>query len=81
MPFGPLPARFDFNRGVDATVAYDLNWLLNGMGGGSGGSGMMPYLIPVGETFTVPINKQGLFALTIDVQGTLVVDGLVIQVD
>lgn len=46
----------------------------------NGGGGMVPYLIPAGETFTVPVNKQGLFTITIDVQGTLIVDGYLIQV-
>lgn len=35
----------------------------------------MPTLIAAGDTFTVPANKQGLFAVTIDVQGTLDVVG------
>ncbi len=45
-----------------------------------GAGGMVPYLIPAGETFTVPVNKQGLFTVIIDVQGMLVVDGLLIHV-
>lgn len=39
MPFPPLPARFDFNRSVDPTVAYDLNWLLSAGGGPTGAQG------------------------------------------
>lgn len=47
----------------------------------TGAGGMVPYLIPAGETFTVPVNKQGLFTVIIDVQGLLVVDGLLIHVN
>jgi len=47
----------------------------------TGAGGMVPYLIPDGETFTVPINKQGLFTMIIDVQGLLVVDGFLIHVN
>lgn len=43
--------------------------------------GMVPYFIPEDETFTVPVNKQGLFSITIDVEGMLVVDGMLIMVD
>jgi hypothetical protein len=40
----------------------------------------MPYYIPVGETYTVEQNKQGLFALPITIDGDLVVDGILVQV-
>jgi len=40
----------------------------------------VPYLIPLGETFTVSLYKQALFTLPIDVQGTLVVDGFLVEV-
>ncbi len=83
MIFPPLPAEFTFDRRVEQNVAYDLNWLLNAItgGGGGGGAGMVPYHILAGETFTVPVNKQALFAETIVVDGTLVVNGHLIQVD
>lgn len=63
-----------------------------GGGGGSGGGGsfgganglsvdgMVPYAIPSGEEFVVPLYKQGLFNMTIDVVGTLTVDGYLIEV-
>lgn len=41
---------------------------------------MVPYLIASGETYTVPLNKQALFEMVIDNQGTLVVDGYLIMV-
>ncbi len=40
----------------------------------------VPTLISAGTTFTVPINKQALFAVTIDVQGTLDVIGTLVGV-
>lgn len=42
---------------------------------------MVPYFIASGSTFTVPLYKQGLFSMTIDVEGILIVDGFLIQVD
>ena len=51
----------------------------NNNDGSSGG--MMPFFIPLDETFIIPENKQGLFEMTIDVEGILQVDGFLIQVD
>lgn len=48
--------------------------------GSAGGDGLMPYYIPVGETYTIPENKQGLFSLPITVDGTLEVDGILVEV-
>lgn len=47
----------------------------------SGAGAMVPTFIADGETFTVPANKQALFAMDIDNEGTLEVDGFLIQVD
>jgi len=44
-------------------------------------SGQMPYYIPSGDSYTVDTYKQGLFALPIEVDGILEVDGQLIQVD
>ena len=41
----------------------------------------VPVLLAVGDTFMVPEDTQALFAMTIDVQGTLVVDGYLVQVN
>jgi len=41
---------------------------------------MVPYRIPAGVTFTVPLYKQALFVETIDVEGVLDVEGLLIEV-
>lgn len=43
--------------------------------------GMMPTVIADGATFTVPAGFQALFAMTIDVAGTLAVDGYLVEVD
>lgn len=48
---------------------------------GSGTDAFVPYFIAAGETFTVPEFKQALFAMTIDVEGILTVDGYLIEVD
>ena len=45
------------------------------------GDGLVPYFLPAGETYTVPENRQALFADTIEVEGTLEVDGELIEVD
>jgi hypothetical protein len=44
-------------------------------------TGQMPYYIPSGDSYTVDNYKQGLFALPIEVDGILEVDGQLIQVD
>jgi hypothetical protein len=49
-------------------------------GNATASEGMVPYLIPTGQTFTVPINKQALKAMPITVDGTLVVDGYLLEV-
>lgn len=47
---------------------------------GAAADSTTPYHIPVGETFTNNINRQNLFTVSIDVEGTLVVDGQLIEV-
>ena len=51
------------------------------VGGNAASDGMVPYLIPTGQTFTVPVNKQALKAMAITVNGTLVVNGFLIEVN
>lgn len=41
---------------------------------------MMPVLLEDGETYTVPENKQALFAMTPDIEGDLIVDGYMVEV-
>ena len=40
----------------------------------------MPYLVPVGESYTVPNNFQGLFTVPITIDGTFEVDGILAEV-
>ena len=40
----------------------------------------MPYIIVSGDTFIVPENFQGLYSQAIDIEGTLEVDGILIEV-
>jgi hypothetical protein len=49
--------------------------------GPEGPAGFMPTLINDGETFTIPVNRQGLYALPIVNNGTLIIDGDLILVD
>jgi hypothetical protein len=42
---------------------------------------LVPYFVPPAETFEVPLYSQALFALPIDVEGSLVVDGFLVEVD
>lgn len=43
-------------------------------------SAPMPYIIPVGETYNVPENFQGLFTVPITIDGTFEVDGILAEV-
>ena len=47
---------------------------------GGNSSAPMPYLIPVGETYNVPENFQGLFTVPITIDGTFEVDGILAEV-
>jgi hypothetical protein len=40
----------------------------------------MPYIIPVGESYSVPENFQGLFTVPIEIDGTLEVNGILAEV-
>lgn len=59
----------------------NLSFLGDGSWGPSGLSAFVPTLIDTGETWTVPEDRQALFALTIDVVGLLEVDGFLVEVD
>ena len=56
---------------------------VNGMTGHvtvGGGSGAVPTLIAASETYTVAANTQALFALPIELDGALVIDGALVEV-
>ena len=48
--------------------------------GGGNSSAPMPYIIPVGESYYVPENFQGLFTVPIEIDGTFQVDGILAEV-
>ncbi len=48
--------------------------------GGGNTAAPMPYIIPVGESYTVPENFQGLFTVPITIDGTFEVDGILAEV-
>jgi len=52
-----------------------------GAAGIDGANGMVPYSIALGETFTVPVNKQALFSMNIDNSGILEINGFLIEVN
>lgn len=46
-----------------------------------GSSPLVPYFIPSGETFVIPENSQGLTAMEITIEGTLDVEGYLVEVE
>jgi len=48
--------------------------------GGGNTAAPMPYIIPVGESYNVPENFQGLFTVPITIDGTFEVDGILAEV-
>ena len=55
--------------------------VIPGPAGADGANGMVPYYIAPSEVFTVPEFKQALFAMNIDNEGILEIDGFLIEVD
>jgi hypothetical protein len=47
---------------------------------GSAADSTVPYFIPAATSFIVNENKQALFGMTIDVEGTLEVNGILLEV-
>jgi hypothetical protein len=76
------PYSFTFPAGP-GTDGYALTWGLTGLEWtaiGSAADSTVPYRIPVGQSFTVNENRQALWAMPIDVEGTLEVNGILVQV-
>ncbi len=67
-------------HGLLPKLSGDVEDFLDGSGGWSKAGSMVPWHIEAGETFTVPLKKQALFAMTIVNEGTLVVDGYLLEV-
>lgn len=66
-------------RGDIRAIWDDLFRAINGIDD-SGGS-FVPVFIGADDTFTVPENDQALFAMTIDNEGIIDVEGFLIEVD
>ena len=47
---------------------------------GAGSDSIVPYYIPINETYVVPLNKQALYHMPIVVDGDLEIDGFLIEV-
>lgn len=47
----------------------------------TGTGGLVPVFLASGDTFVVPANRQQTFAMTIDNEGTLEIDGYLVMVD
>jgi hypothetical protein len=54
---------------------------VRGLDGNDGANGMVPYFIASSEIFIIPLFKQALFAINIDNEGILEIDGFLIEVD
>lgn len=67
----------DFTSGATVT---DLGGFKAGVSVSGGGS-MVPYYIPPATTFEVPLYSQALFKQTIEVDGLLIVNGLLLGVN
>jgi hypothetical protein len=70
-------------HGLMPKLSGDASDVLLGDGtwGTAAAGAMVPYYIAVGDTFTVPLYRQALFSEPIEVDGALVVNGLLIGVD
>jgi hypothetical protein len=61
---------------IQTDGAGNLSW-----GAGAGGAqGLMPFYIPINTTYTISQYQQGLFSIPITVEGTLEVNGILVQV-
>lgn len=61
---------------VDEVLRGDGTW-----GASTSPGGMVPYFIASADTFTVPLDYQALYAIPIDVDGTLAINGILAEVD
>jgi hypothetical protein len=50
-------------------------------GGGTGGAAGVPLFIADAETYSVPANQQVLYAMTIDSEGLVDLEGMLVAVD
>mgnify|MGYP001562406919 CR=1 FL=1 len=67
--------------GLDGGADAGDDSLIPGPQGIDGANGMVPYFIASNEVFHVPEFKQALFAMNIDNEGIMIIDGFLIEVD
>lgn len=78
----PYPFVFPPTAGTSGYVlSTDGTGNLSWVAVGAASDNTTPYFIPTGDAFTNNLYRQNLFETSIDIEGTLVVDGLLIQVD
>jgi hypothetical protein len=64
---------------ASSVLTTDGNGVLSWGEGGGNSAAPMPYYIPDGKQYTVPVNFQGLFSKPIEIDGTFEVDGVLIE--
>lgn len=82
-----------FRVGSDGSMSFDVEWaqwfrdltdIATAVNSGGGGTGVVdafvPYYIPLGQTWTVPVNKQALYRLPIMNDGTMLINGFLVEV-
>jgi hypothetical protein len=73
--------KFPDSNGVSGYVlSTDGSGNLSWVGVGASADNTTPYFIPSSETFVNNLNRQSLFTASIDVEGTLEVNGLLLEV-
>ena len=65
---------------VDGELNVDGDLIQVNGGGGDVAQALMPYYIEPSEDYRIPLYKQGLFAVPIEIDGTLTVDGILVGV-
>lgn len=79
---GDLPAdQVPYDNATSGLTATNAQAAIDELAAGSGGAALVPYYIPVDGAFEVPLYRQALFAEAIEVDGALVVNGLLMGVD
>lgn len=79
---GQLPAdRVSYDPSTSGLGVTDAQAAIDALASSVSGASMVPTSIGSGETFLVPVDRQALFAMTIDVVGTLDVRGYLVEVD